>query len=133
MDEQQGVIKTHLTIKDKFFIPGLIHYLLLYIKGCHIYQMSRNDKLPMRQLQTRINLNCRSLSRLSMDLKVMLRSYKGHKFMICIIDELPNYLITVLIDQSKSGEIGNALIENVISKYRVPDYIIMDQGSAFMS
>ena len=30
-------------------------------------------------------------------------------------------------------EIGNALIENVISKYCVPDYIIMDQESALMS
>ena len=32
--EQQCVIKTYLTIGDKFFITGLIHYLGLYIKGC---------------------------------------------------------------------------------------------------
>ena len=44
-----------------------------------------------------------------------------------------NYLITVLIHQSRSEEIGDALIGNVISKYCVPDYIIMDQDSAFMS
>ena len=31
----------------------------------------------MRQLQTSINLNYKPLSRLSMDLKVMLRSNKG--------------------------------------------------------
>ena len=31
----QGVIKTHLTIGDKFFILGLIHYLQSYSKGCH--------------------------------------------------------------------------------------------------
>ena len=43
-----------------------------------------------------------------------------------------NYLITVLIYHSRSEEIGNALIENVISKYYMPDYIIMDQDSAFM-
>ena len=49
------VIQTYLTISDKFFIPGLIHYLCLYIKGCHIYQLSCNDKPPTRQLQTRIN------------------------------------------------------------------------------
>ena len=36
----QGVIKTYLTISGKFFIPGLIHYLHLYIKGCHISQLS---------------------------------------------------------------------------------------------
>ena len=38
----QGVIKTYLTISDKFFIPNLIHYLRSYIKGCHMCQLSRN-------------------------------------------------------------------------------------------
>ena len=33
----------------------------------------------------------------------------------------------------KSEEIGEALIENVITKYCIPEYIIMDQDSAFMS
>ena len=32
----QGVIKTYLTIGDKFLIQGLIHHLRLYIKGCHV-------------------------------------------------------------------------------------------------
>ena len=68
-----------------------------------------------------------------MDLKVIQRSYKGHKYITCIIDEVMNYLITVVIHQSRSEEIGNALIENVISKYCVPNYMIMDQDSAFMS
>ena len=35
--------------------------------------------------------------------------------------------------KSRSEEIGDALIDNVISKYFVPNYIIMDQKSAFMS
>ena len=129
----QGMIKMHLTIGDKFFIPGLIHYLCSYIKGCHLCQLSRNDKLPLRQLQTRINLNYRPLSRLGMDLKVMPRSYKGHKLILCIMGKVTNYLIIVPIHQSRSEEIGDALIENVISKYCVPNYIIMDQDSAFMS
>ena len=44
----QGVIKTYLTISEKYFIPGLIHYLWLYIKGCHICQLSLNDKASTR-------------------------------------------------------------------------------------
>ena len=129
----QGVIKMYLTIGEKFFIPGLIHYLCSYIKGCHTCKLTRKDKPPTRQLQARIHLNYRPLSRLNMDLKAMPKSYKGHKFIICIIDEVTNYLITVAIHQSRSEEISDALIENVISKYCVPDYIIMDQDSAFMS
>ena len=68
-----------------------------------------------------------------MDLKLMPKSCKGHMFILCIIDEVTNYLITVPIYHSKSEEVGNALIENVISKYCIPNYIIMDQDSAFMS
>ena len=49
------------------------------------------------------------------------------------MDEVTNYLITVPIHQPKSDEIGNALIENVIAKNCVPEYIIMDQDKAFMS
>ena len=33
----------------------------------------------------------------------------------------------------KSEEVGEALINSVFSKYCVPDYIIMDLDSAFMS
>ena len=32
----QGVVKTYLTMSDKFFIPDLMHYLRSYIKGCHM-------------------------------------------------------------------------------------------------
>ena len=68
-----------------------------------------------------------------MDLKVVPRSYKGHKYILCIIDEVTNYLVTVPIHQSRSEEIGNTLVENFISKYCVTNYIIMDQDRVFMS
>ena len=110
----------------------MIHYLHSYIEGCHICQLSHNEKPPARQLQTRIILNYRPLSKLSIDLKVMPRSYKRHKYIFCIIDEVTKYLITVPMYQSKAEEIGNALIGNVITKYCIPDCIIMDQDSTFI-
>ena len=72
-----------------------------------------------------------------MDLKFMPKSSKGHKFTLCIlcilckgiyvilfyVNEVTHYLITVPIHQSTLEEIGDALIENVISKYCIPDYI----------
>ena len=128
----QGVIKTYLTISDKFFIPNLIHYLRSFIKGCHLCQLARNEKPPPRQLQARISPNCVPMSRLSMDLKVMPRLHKGHKYILCIIDEVTNYLITVSVFHTRSEEIGEALIENIITKYCIPEYIIMDQDSTFM-
>ena len=63
----------------------------------------------------------------------MPRSQKGHKFILCIIDEMTNYLIMVPIYCAKSEGVGEALIEQVILKFHAPDCIIMGQDSAFMS
>ena len=68
-----------------------------------------------------------------MNLKVMSRSYKGHKCIFCFIDEVTNYLITIPIQQSRSEKMGDVLTENLISKYCMPDYIMVDQDSTFMS
>ena len=128
----QGVIKTYFTISDKFFIPNLMDYLRSFLKGCHICHLTRNDKPPTRQLQTRINLSYRPMSRLSMDLKVMPRSQKGHQYILCIIDEVTNYLVTALLYQARSEKVGEVLIEHVISKYGTPEYMIIDQDSVFI-
>ena len=63
----------------------------------------------------------------------MLKSHKGHKFILYKINKVTNCLITVPIYHARSEEIGEALIDNLITKYCIPEYIIMDQDSAFMS
>ena len=127
------MIKTYLTMSNKFFIQNLMHYLRTFLKACHICQLARNDRPPSRQLETRINLNYRPMSRLSMDLKVIPRSQKGHWYILCIIDDITNYLVSAPLYQARSEEVGEALIENDISWYGTPEYIMMDQNSAFMS
>ena len=68
-----------------------------------------------------------------MDLKVIPRLQKGHQFILCIIDEVTNYLIAAPLYQAKSEEVREALIENIITKFGTPVYMIMDQDNAFMS
>ena len=72
----QCLIKAYLPVGDTFFMPGLVHHLRSYIKGYHVCQLSRNEKFPVRQLQKRIDLKYKPLSRLSIHLKVMFKSYK---------------------------------------------------------
>ena len=63
----------------------------------------------------------------------MLRSCRGHRYILCIIDEVTNYMITAPIKQSRSEEVGEALINDVISKYCIADYMIMALDSALRS
>ena len=73
----QGVIKTYLAMTSKFFIPNLMHYLRAFLKACHICQLNRNDKPHSRQLETRINLNYRPMSRLSITKNALSRKLLG--------------------------------------------------------
>ena len=84
-------------------------------------------------METRINLNYIPMSQLSMDLKVMPRLQKGYQYILCVIEEITDHLITAPLYQARSEEVGEALIENVISKFGTPEYMIMDQDSMFMS
>ena len=46
----------------------------------------------------------------------MPKLYKGHRYILCVIDEVTNFLITVPIFQARSEEVGEALLEHVITK-----------------
>ena len=63
----------------------------------------------------------------------MPRLHKCHRYILVIIDEVTNFLVTVPNFQAKSEEIEEALLEHVITKYCIPEYIIMYQDSAFIS
>ena len=117
----------------KFFIPDLVHDLRTYVKGCHICQLHRNEKPQPRQLQHRINPNYKAMTRLSIDLKVILRSYTGHRYILVVIDEATNFMITFPIHQPRPEGIRDALIEHVFSMSSIPEYMIIDQDSVFMS
>ena len=51
----------------------------------------------------------------------MPRSQKGHQYILCIINKVTNYLVTAPLLQARSEEVGEALIENIITKYGTPE------------
>ena len=120
-------------MNEFFIIPGLTHYLRVYIKEFHICQLHSNEKLLPRQLQNMINPNYKAMSKFGRNLKVIHRSYKDNKYILVVIDEVTNFMVTIPISQSRSEEIDDATIEHVFSKNNMLEYIIMDQDSAFMS
>ena len=64
------------------------------------------------------------------DLKVMSKSYKGHKFILVVIDDVTSFIVTISIHQSKSPEVGHDLIERVLGKYTLHNWLIMEQDGA---
>ena len=57
----------------------------------------------------------------------MLKSHGGHKFILCVVDEVSNYLITKPIHQARSEEIGRCVDRQCYIK--ICDTRIYDNGS----
>ena len=63
----------------------------------------------------------------------MARSYRVHKYTLVVIKEVTNFMVSTLIHQFRSDKIGDTLMDHVFSKYSMPEYMIMDQDSTFVS
>ena len=63
----------------------------------------------------------------------MQRSNRGPKYILCVIDEVTIYLIMIPIQQFRSEEIGDVLIENVMTQYCVCDNMIMNQETRYQN
>ena len=68
-----------------------------------------------------------------MDIKYMPKAGNGMKFILVIIDDNLNYMVTVPLPQIKTELICEALMVHLISKHSVPDMIICDMDATFMS
>ena len=100
----QFIFKMYLTINEMFFIPDLICYSKAYLKGCQICQPCSNEKPQHWHLQHGINPNYKARTRLSMDLKVIPKSYKEHRFILVDIDQVTNFMVIIPIHQSRSDK-----------------------------
>ena len=80
-----------------------------------------------------MNPNYRAMMRLSMNLEVMPQSYRGHNFILGVINEVTIFMVIIPIYQSQSEEIGDALIGHVFSNYSIKECMNMDQEITFMS
>ena len=99
----------------------------------HTCQIIKQDKSKQRYREGRLFLNYRPMRKVSMDIKYMPKAENGMKFILVIIDDNLNYMVTVSLPQIKTELICEALIVHLISKHSVPDMIICDMDATFMS
>jgi hypothetical protein len=58
---------------------------------------------------------------------------EGHKYVLTFQDELPKFTLAVPIVQLDAMTVARAFVEEIILKFEIPQSILTDQGSTFMS
>ena len=130
----QGMNKTLRTLSSRYYCPRLADYIRAYIVGCHTCQLFKNSNRFHRPLQKRTyDISQPALANVSMDIKYMPKSNKGYKYMIVILCEINNFLVTHPLKEVTAAEVCRILVEEFIAYFSTPVRIVCDQDPAFMS
>ena len=91
----QGMTKTLMTLQERFFCPRLGDIVRSYIVSCHVCQLFKNSKRFDRPfLQRKYDINQGTMTCISMDIKHMPGSSKGHNYILVMLCEISNFMVT---------------------------------------
>ena len=130
----QGMNKTLVTLQQRFFCPRMADYVRSYIIGCHVCQLFKHGKRFLRPFhQRKYDLSESTMTNISMDIKHMPNSENGFNYILVMLCEISNFMVTTPLYTATSPEICKALQDNLICVFGTPMKLICDQDPAFMS
>ena len=130
----QGMNKTLRTLQERFFCPRMGDLVRSYIVSCHVCQLFKNSKRFDRPfLHRKYDINQGTMTCISMDIKHMPKSSSGYKFILVMLCEISNFMVTAPMVTATSPEICKAIQDNLICVFGTPVKLMCDQDPAFMS
>ena len=130
----QGMNKTLRTLQERFFCPRMGDLVRSYIVSCHVCQLFKNSKRFDRPfIQRKYDINQGTMTCISMDIKHMPKSSSGYKYILVMLCEISNFMVTAPMVTATSPEICKVIQDNLICVFGTPVKLICDQDPAFMS
>ena len=129
-----GMNRTYDRMKLFTTWPGMRNELEEYIKQCEICQRNKitqnKTKLPMKVTTTPEFV----WDKCALDIVGPLnQTADGYKYVLTFQDELSKFTLAIPIIQQDAMTVARAFVEEIILKFGIPQSILTDQGSNFMS
>jgi transposase InsO family protein len=129
----QGITRTVKRIRENYNWKGLKSEVKNYIKHCDTCQkdkMNRKIKQPMEITTTASG----PFQKLFLDLVGPLpKTLQSNNYILTLLDDLTKYSIAVSIVDATANTVARAFVQNFVCIYGVPDTILTDQETNFMS
>lgn len=129
----QGIYRTFKRIRQYYNFPNIYSTIKQFISKCKLCQINkhgRNTKEPMKITST----SSKSFEKVFLDIVGPLpSSHKNNKYILTIQDDLTKYSIAHPIPSQETEIVARVFVEKFICIYGIPDQILTDQGTNFMS
>ena len=128
-----GVEKTKDRILRHFYWPGIFQDVAKYCRTCPKCQMMDKSKMQRRAPLIPMPIIDTPFKRIGINIVgPMKRSRQRYKYLLTICDYATRYPEAIPITNLRTETVANALI-TVFSRVGIPEEIVHDQGSQFMS
>jgi len=114
--------------------PGMKQEIENYVRQCETCQMNkltrRKSKLPLQIANTPEVFwqNC------SFNIVGPLtQTLENNKYLLTFQDELSKYTVAVAIEQQDAMTLARVFVQEIVLKFGIPQVILTDQGSNFLS
>ena len=132
MAGHMGIARTKERILQRYYWPGIFTEVANYCRSCEVCQ--KNDpKHPPRAKIVSMPWIEQPFKRIAMDVVGPLsRTLRGNRYILTICDYATRYPEAVAMPSVEATRIARELV-NLFSHVGVPDEILTDQGTNFMS
>ena len=129
----QGLYRTTMTIRQKFFIHNLMNKVKRYIEACHTCLKTKPKYMKNRPTYGRIPVDYAPMQDLLIDIKTMPQAFGGYHLLLVITCDQTNFTIAVPLRDRTAQTVVEALIYRVIYLFGPPRQIISDEAMEFSS
>jgi hypothetical protein len=129
-----GMNRTYDRMKLFTTWPGMKQKLEEYIQQCETCQKNKitqnKTKMPMKITTTPKVI----WEKCALDIVgPLIQTSDGNRYVLTFQDELSKYTLTIPIEQQDTMTVDKAFVEKVVLKFGIPQMILTDQGSNFMT
>ena len=132
MAGHMGITRTKDRLLQRYYWPGVFTDTANYCRSCEVCQKS-NSKCPTRAKMVSMPLIEQPFQRIAMDVVGPLpRTQRGNRFILTICDYATRYPEAIALPSVEAPRVAKELV-NLFSHVGIPDEILTDQGTNFMS
>lgn len=135
MAMHQGINRTYMTIRARFFIPGLFEKLVTFIRSCSICQERKvpQERDVQQVREPRIFTEYKPFSEVHVDIKHMYPATDGSNYLVVATCVQTRYVVAIPIKNIEATTIAEVLLQRLVFQFGIPSRLVSDQASQFMS
>ena len=128
-----GMKKTLSKVRQNYYWPGVSQDVKIYVSGCEICQKGK-EPIPSKRAPMQVARSGYPMERIAVDIMGELpETERGNKYVLVVSDYFTKWTECYPMPNMEAATVAKLLVEQLFTRFGVPEQIHSDQGRQFES